>query len=282
MTEGVHYCLDYVSFSRLLGFGAADRSYPSLYDGVDTIAYDDIQHMYFHGKEADFHMPFLRSYYYVLNNMIRHTLDPKIGDTTSILHDAPKILLRFGEHATSFSISDLLWRKIHEAANDHHKSLPYAPCLMYIIEQVMGRCFYHSTQYPQPSIQNLLAPQARALFGPKGEGLHPSRAPSCSTPTRDTSRRGGARSSSGRGACRGRGGAVKYALQMIFSAFCYKAEKDDRRLHRIEDKLGLEPSSPLRQFCYPFEEYAELSRAAGGRDDDEDESDNDEDYDADE
>jgi hypothetical protein len=69
---------------------------------------------------------------------------------------------------------------------------------------------------------------------------------------------------------------------MIFSAFCYKAEKDDRRLHCIEDKLGLEPSSPLRQFCYPFEEYAELSRAAGGRDDDEDVSDNDEDYDADE
>jgi hypothetical protein len=41
-----------------------------------------------------------------------------------------------------------MWRKIEQAANDPHKSVPYAPYLMYIVEQVVGRSFHHNGTSP--------------------------------------------------------------------------------------------------------------------------------------
>jgi hypothetical protein len=52
---------------------------------------------------------------------------------------------------------------------------------------------------------------------------------------------------------------MKYVLGKLWEAFCYKAEKDDRRLRRIEQHLQIDPpESPLREFWDPFAKYNEL------------------------
>jgi hypothetical protein len=48
-------------------------------------------------------------------------------------------------------------------------------------------------------------------------------------------------------------------LGKLWEAFCYKAEKDDRRLRRIGQHLQIDPpESPLREFRDPFAEYNDL------------------------
>jgi hypothetical protein len=148
--------------------------------------------------------------------------------------DAPKVLCRFGVGGDRFSITDFMWRKIEQAANDPHKSLPYAPFLMYIIEQVVGRSFHHNAVHKSYSVRHL---------GPKGiaGGFAPS--PTRGPATRTSSRgayHGGATTapphSSSKRHRRG-GGVIKYVLGKLWEAFCYKAEKDDHRLRRIEQHL---------------------------------------------
>jgi hypothetical protein len=170
--------------------------------------------------------------------------------------DAPKVLCRFGAGGDRFSITDFMWRKIEQAANDPHKSLPYALFLMYIIEQVVGRSFHHNAVHKSYSVHHL---------GPKGIGggsaPSPTRGPTTRTSSRDAYRGGAAtaptRSSSE--CCRRGGGVIKYVLGKLWEAFCYKAEKDDRRLRRIEQHLQIDPpESPLHEFRDPFAEYNEL------------------------
>jgi hypothetical protein len=198
----------------------------------------------------------LKPYFYVLNNLLCLTLDPKIGDSIHIMLDAHKVLCCFGAGGDRFSITDFMWRKIEQAANDTHKSLSYAPFLMYIIEQVVGRSFHHNAVHKSYSVRHL---------GPKGIGGSSAPSPTHGPATRASSRgayRGGANTapthSSSKHRRRG-GGVIKYVLGKLWEAFCYKAEKDDRRLRRIEQHLQIDPpESPLREFQDPFAEYNEL------------------------
>jgi hypothetical protein len=127
-----------------------------------------------------------------------------------------------------------MWHKIEQAANDPHKSLPYAPFLIYIIEQVVGHSFHHNAVHKSYSVRHL---------GPKGiaggSAPSPTRGPTTRTSTRGAYRGGAANApphSSSEHRRHG-GGVIKYALGKLWDAFCYKAEKDDRRLRRIEQHL---------------------------------------------
>jgi hypothetical protein len=51
-----------------------------------------------------------------------------------------------------------MWSKIAYVVVDSHKSLPYAPYLMYIIEQVVGYEFSHDTKHASYT-PKLLAPR---------------------------------------------------------------------------------------------------------------------------
>jgi hypothetical protein len=173
----------------------------------------------------------LKPYFYVLNNLLRLTLDPKIGDSIHIMLDAPKVLCRFGVGGDWFFITDFMWHKIEQAANDPHKSLPYAPFLMYIIEQVVGCSFHHNAVHKSYSVRHL---------GPKGiaggSAPSPTRGPATRTSFRGAYR-GGATTAPTRSSSERRrhgGGVIKYALGKLWEAFCYKAENDDRRLRHIE------------------------------------------------
>jgi hypothetical protein len=115
LTQGVHYRCDYRTFSRLLGFTSEDRAASSLFDiYLDFVSHDDLEaaQIYKPGKTVDFTTTHLKSYFYVLNNLLRLTLDPKIGDSIYIMLDAPKVLCCFGTSGDRFSITDFMWCKI--------------------------------------------------------------------------------------------------------------------------------------------------------------------------
>jgi hypothetical protein len=255
----VHYRCDYLTFSCLLGFTSEDRAASSLFDiFLDFVSHDDLEatQIYKPGKAVDFTTTHLKPYFYVLNNLLRLTLDPKIGDSIHIMLDAPKVLCCFAAGGDHFSITDFMWHKIEQAANNPHKSLPYAPFLMYIVDQVVGHSFHHNAVHKSYSVRHL---------APKGIGGGSTPSPTHGPATHTSSRgayRGDAataptRSSSERHRCCG--GVIKYALGKLWEAFCYKAEKDDRCLRRIEQHLQFDPpESPLRVFQDPFVEYNEL------------------------
>ena len=69
-TEGKHYKVDFITFSRLLGLSHADRTATELTEYED-VALEEYQHMYLDGHKADGQIVFLKPYYYVLNNILR-------------------------------------------------------------------------------------------------------------------------------------------------------------------------------------------------------------------
>jgi hypothetical protein len=150
MTEGLHYRCDYRQFSRLLGFNRDDRTTPSLYDLYPNGAgKDDFVEaaLYIDPTKANGKTDGLKPYFYVLNNLLRATIDPKIGDATTMQNHAPTILVCFGL-GKRFSVTDLMWRHIQEVSLTSSQSFPYAPYLMYIIEQVTGFGFHHDVTHP--------------------------------------------------------------------------------------------------------------------------------------
>jgi hypothetical protein len=81
-------------------------------------------------------------------------LYPKIGDTTNLRDDSQKVLDRFGDDFQKFSISRYIWNKIHDTSEDPMKSLPYAPYIMHVIEQVSSIGFPTDAQYKLLKLAN--------------------------------------------------------------------------------------------------------------------------------
>ena len=84
-TEGKHYKVDFITFSHLLGLNRRDRTSTAITE-ILALAMDEYQYMYLDGHRADGKTVWLKPYYYVLNNILRQILYPKIGDSTN-LHD---------------------------------------------------------------------------------------------------------------------------------------------------------------------------------------------------
>jgi hypothetical protein len=66
---------------------------------------EEYQHMYLDGYPADGKTVYLKPYFYVLNNILRQILYPKVGDSTYLRDDSQKVLDRFGADFQKFSIS---------------------------------------------------------------------------------------------------------------------------------------------------------------------------------
>jgi hypothetical protein len=114
-------------------------------------------------------------------------LDLKIGDSIHIMLDAPKVLCRFGAGGDRFSITDFMWHKIEQAANDPHKSLPHASFLMYIIEHVVGCSFHHNAVHKSYSVCHLVPKGIAGGFAPS-----PTHGPATRTSSRSAYRGGAA------------------------------------------------------------------------------------------
>ena len=110
--------------------------------------------MYLDGHTADGQTVFLKPYYYVLNNILRQILYPKVGDSTFLCDDSQKVLQQFGDKFQKFFINRYIWNKIHDTTEDLVKHLPYAPYIMHVIEQVSGIRFPYDTQQKLLKISN--------------------------------------------------------------------------------------------------------------------------------
>jgi hypothetical protein len=108
------------------------------------------------------------------------------------------VLDRFGDDFQKLSISRYIWNKIHDTSEDPMKSLPYAPYIMHVIEQVSGIRFPTDAQHKLLKLANKMSISAarelkRAAETAKGKGkgvstsrshrggASPSAAPSRST-----------------------------------------------------------------------------------------------------
>ena len=86
-TEGKHYKVDFITFSRLLGLDCRDCTSSAIAD-IFALAMDEYQYMYLDGHHADGKIIWLMPYYYVLNNILHQILYPKIGDSTNLHEDS--------------------------------------------------------------------------------------------------------------------------------------------------------------------------------------------------
>jgi hypothetical protein len=105
----------------------------------------------------------LNPYYYYLNQFFRATIDPKIGDVTTLRYYAPNLLNRMAPDEEGFCVFDFIWNELRRAMNDPMKHLSYAPYLMYMIERVTN------VRYPKDVVHEPLCHlRDRAKRPPKG------------------------------------------------------------------------------------------------------------------
>jgi hypothetical protein len=83
MTDGRHYRIDFVTFSRILGFGRGHRTYSCIHD-ENRMEISDISYIWRDPRIADGRRSGLQSFYYVMNNLIRSTINPKDGAASDI------------------------------------------------------------------------------------------------------------------------------------------------------------------------------------------------------
>ena len=140
MTDGRHYCVDFVTFSQILGFGEEHRTYTHIHD-EPRAEIRDIRYMWRDSRAADGKRSGLHSYYYILNNLIRNTINPKDGAASDINGYVRNVLARFAPGGNKFNIPQFIWHELRLVMEDGRKGLPYAPYLMFLIERITGISF---------------------------------------------------------------------------------------------------------------------------------------------
>lgn len=135
-TEGEHFCVGYMTFSRILGLGSKDEE-RDLTHVENQVKSNDVAFMFYNpilavGGKANNLIP----YYYVLNSFFQHTIDPKGGHATALNYYARNILLWMAPRGHPLAIFDFIWKELRRAMTDARKHLPYAPYIMYMIDRV--------------------------------------------------------------------------------------------------------------------------------------------------
>jgi hypothetical protein len=139
MTNGRHYHIDFVTFSWILGFRRAHRTYSHIHD-ENRAEISDISYIWRDPRIADGRRSGLQSFYYVMNNLIRSTINPKDGATSDIKGYARNVLARLPD-GDKFNVPHFIWVELSLAMDDRRRGLPYAPYLMFMIERVTGLRF---------------------------------------------------------------------------------------------------------------------------------------------
>ncbi|KAK3146551.1 hypothetical protein QOZ80_3BG0267940 [Eleusine coracana subsp. coracana] len=166
MTQGVQYV---VSPSRLATFlfqdaeadDARDRlsCEPVLKDSELRFMHEDLQPKYL-GTTHGMH-----NFYFTLNRMLRVTIAPKAGYTTSLVEHSRNVLARFRDGAADFSVMDLITQEIYSASLETRKVLPFAPYLMKMIEAETGLIFEKECKHQplRPRVPRLTRPHHETI-----------------------------------------------------------------------------------------------------------------------
>ena len=152
MAEGQHYRVDFMIFSRILGFDEEHHGFSYIHD-EQRVEVREIAFMYLDTRAIDGKVKGLKSYYYILNNLIRHTINPKDGATSDLNGYVRNVLARFALGGDKFNVPHFMWQEIRVAMDDARKGLPYAPYLMFVIERVTGYRFVKDGLHEQYKIE---------------------------------------------------------------------------------------------------------------------------------
>ena len=134
-TLGIHYCVDYKTFSRLLALGSKDEEKGSIHV-EKKIKNHLLAPLYARGELPDGNSKGLKPLYWYLNHLFRHTIYPKKGDMTNLYGMSRNVLMRMLTGGRQFSVGLFIWEELIDAMKDARKNLPYAPYIMYVIEKV--------------------------------------------------------------------------------------------------------------------------------------------------
>jgi hypothetical protein len=85
------------------------------------------------GKRSGMH-----SFYYIVNNLIRSTINLKDGAASDINGYIRNVLSRFALGGDRFNVPRFMWTTSY---GGWEEGLPYAPYLMFLIERVTGLRF---------------------------------------------------------------------------------------------------------------------------------------------
>jgi hypothetical protein len=152
MIDGHHYHADFVTFSRIHGFDEEHRGFSYIHD-ERRAKVREIAFMYLGSKSSYDKVKGLKSYYYILNNLIRHTINPKDGATFDLNGYVRNVLARFALGG-KFNVPRFMWQEIQVAMDDARKGLPiYTPYLMFVIERVTGYQFVKDGMHEQYKIE---------------------------------------------------------------------------------------------------------------------------------
>ena len=126
MTEGQHYRVDFMTFSRILGFGEEEWGFTYIHDEARA-KICDIAYMWIDRRSADGKVNGLKSYYYILNNLIRHTINPKDRATSDLSGYVRNVLARFAPGGDRLNVPCFMWHELRNTMEDGRKGIPYAP-----------------------------------------------------------------------------------------------------------------------------------------------------------
>jgi hypothetical protein len=125
MTNGKHYRVSFITFCQILGFGEQHRTYSRIHQD-NPFRVSDISHCWRDPSQVDGKRSGLKSYYYVMNNLLRNTIDPKDGAALDICGYVRNLLARFPD-GEKFNVGRFIWVQLAYAMDDARRSLPYAP-----------------------------------------------------------------------------------------------------------------------------------------------------------
>lgn len=129
-----------MTLSRLLGFGAQERAFIEVHHEA-RVEIRNIAYMYVDRCVADGKVKGFKSYFYILNNMFRNTINPKDGAALDLNGYARNLLARMAPGGERFNVPRFLWMELQVATNDARKGQSYAPYLMFIIDKVTRYTF---------------------------------------------------------------------------------------------------------------------------------------------
>ena len=129
-----------MTFSRILGFRDEERGFTYINDKARA-EICDIVNILIDRRSADGKVSGLKSYYYILNNLIRYTINLKDGAASDLNGYVRNVLARFAPRGDRFNVPRLMWCELRNAMEDGRKGIPYAPYLMFMIERVTGYRF---------------------------------------------------------------------------------------------------------------------------------------------
>ena len=201
---------------------------------------EEIAYAYEDRRLADGRIVSLKSYYYVMNNLFRETINLKGGDSNHMNVYAKNLLTRLAPRSEAFLVSRFTWIDLSLAFDDARNGLPYAPYIMFLIERVSRLIFKKDVKHQAYQLKQLLHSDHKkrdSSFMAAARGIPV--APTSSRPTRGGSLVAPPSSRSSSYHPRSDGSKLKNLLIKNMFSMCsyetttaYEVRKDINDLHR--------------------------------------------------